>query len=65
MINLLDDRDGKFVVLINSEGQYSLWPEPIVVPEGWDIAHPIDTRQNCLSFIESEWTDMRPKSIRQ
>ena len=65
MANLLDDGDGKFIVLVNAEGQYSLWPEPVAVPDGWNIVHPVDTRQNCLSFIEAEWTDMRPASIRQ
>ena len=65
MANLLDDVDGKFVVLTNSEGQYSLWPDPVAVSDGWSIAHQADTRRNCLSFIEAEWTDMRPASIRQ
>lgn len=65
MANLLDDVDGKFVVLINAEGQYSLWPEPIAIPEGWHLAHPVDTRGKCLSHIQAEWTDLRPLSIRQ
>jgi MbtH protein len=28
------------------------------------VIHPADSRQACLAFIESNWTDMRPKSLR-
>jgi MbtH protein len=64
MKNLLDDPDGTFVVLVNAEGQHSLWPEQIAVPAGWTSVHGADTRQNCLDYIREDWTDMRPASLR-
>ena len=65
MANLLDDENGTFLVLVNDEGQHSLWPEPIAVPLGWNIVHSADTRQNCLAYIKENWTDMRPMSLRR
>ncbi len=64
MKSMLDDIDGKFLVLVNAEGQHSLWPEPIKVPAGWHVVHSADTRENCLSYIAAHWTDLRPVSIR-
>jgi MbtH protein len=64
MANLLDDETGTFLVLVNEEGQYSLWPEPLQVPDGWTAVHRPDTRQNCLAYISENWTDMRPASLR-
>lgn len=63
MSNPFDDPDGTFLVLINEEGQYSLWPSFAEVPAGWTIAHPEDGRQACLDYIEQHWTDMRPRSL--
>ncbi|PPK71349.1 MbtH family protein [Actinokineospora auranticolor] len=63
MTNPFDDPDGRFLVLVNAEGQHSLWPGFKEVPEGWTVAHPEDTRQACLDYVEKNWTDMRPKSL--
>lgn len=65
MTNPFDDADGTFLVLLNDEGQHSLWPEFVEVPGGWETAHGPDTREACLDFIERNWTDMRPKSLIQ
>ena len=63
MANPFDDADGTFYVLVNDEGQYSLWPSFAPVPSGWNIKHDSDKRQTCLDYIEQHWTDMRPKSL--
>ena len=63
MTNPFDDPDGRFLVLVNDEGQYSLWPAFAEVPAGWTVAKGEDTRQACLEHIEASWTDMRPKSL--
>ena len=63
MINPFDDDNGTFAVLINDEGQYSLWPTFAEVPAGWNVIHAADTRPACLEFINTNWTDMRPKSL--
>jgi MbtH protein len=61
--NPFDDVDGTFHVLINDEGQHSLWPTFVAVPDGWKIIHESDTRAACLKLIEKNWTDMRPNSL--
>lgn len=63
MTNPFDDEDGRFLVLRNDEGQYSLWPSFIDVPAGWHVAHEEDSRAACLQYIEDNWTDMRPNSL--
>ena len=63
MTNPFEDENGIYHVLINEEGQYSLWPSFIDVPDGWTIIHKSDSRAACLEFINRNWTDMRPKSL--
>ncbi|GAB2498866.1 MbtH family protein [Streptosporangium sandarakinum] len=63
MSNPFDDENGSYLVLVNGEGQYSLWPTSAEVPGGWDIAHETDSRQGCLDFINANWADMRPRSL--
>ena len=58
-----DDEAGTFIVLVNDEGQYSLWPAHIVVPQGWTIVQAEDTRAACLKYRGDNWVDMRPKSL--
>ena len=63
MTNPFEDENGIYHVLINEEGQYSLWPSFVDVPNGWTIIHKSDSRAACLEFINRNWTDMRPKSL--
>jgi|SRR5580700_5301410 MbtH protein len=61
--NPFEDENGVYHVLINDEGQHSLWPTFIEIPDGWRIIHKSDTRAACLEFINKNWTDMRPNSL--
>ncbi|OBJ48099.1 MbtH family protein [Mycobacterium sp. 1423905.2] len=63
--NPFDDETGRFFVLINDEEQHSLWPEFAAVPVGWRVVFGPDTRADCLAYIERNWSDMRPKSLRE
>ncbi|MGH3779461.1 MAG: MbtH family protein [Pseudonocardiaceae bacterium] len=63
MMNPFEDTDGTYLVLMNDEGQHSLWPAFIEVPAGWRVVHPHNTRQACLDYINENWTDMRPQSL--
>jgi MbtH protein len=63
MTNPFENEDGRYLVLVNDEGQHSLWPTFAEVPAGWDVVHAEDTRQACLAYIETNWTDMRPTSL--
>ena len=63
-INPFDDDDGSFLVLVNDEEQHSLWPTFADVPAGWRVAYGEADRAACLDYIEQNWTDIRPKSLR-
>jgi MbtH protein len=63
MTNPFEDENGTYIVLINDEGQYSLWPDFIDVPAGWTTVHEAAGRQTCLDYINQNWTDMRPRSL--
>lgn len=62
--NPFDDEKGRFVVLVNGEEQHSLWPTFADIPDGWRVVFGEGDRAACLEFIEREWTDIRPKSLR-
>jgi uncharacterized protein YbdZ (MbtH family) len=64
MTNPFESEDADYLVLVNQEEQYSLWPAFREVPNGWTITGPRGKRQECLDWIEKNWTDMRPKSLR-
>lgn len=63
MTNPFEDPESAYVVLINDEGQYSLWPAMTQVPDGWTVVFGESQRAECLDFIEKSWTDMRPRSL--
>jgi MbtH protein len=63
--NPFEDADALYLVLVNDEGQHSLWPAGIAVPAGWHTAHDADSRSNCVEYVEAQWTDMRPYSLVQ
>jgi MbtH protein len=54
-----------YVVVVNHEGQYSIWPAGREIPRGWDEAGKSGPKEDCLAFIEETWTDMRPLSLRK
>jgi MbtH protein len=63
--NRLEGDDIEYVVVVNHEEQYSLWPAFREVPAGWTTVGPQRSRAECLAWIEENWTDMRPKSLRE
>ncbi|MDP3662966.1 MAG: MbtH family protein [Nitrosomonas sp.] len=65
MTSCFDREDGVFRVLVNHEGQYSIWPEWKAVPCGWKDAGVLGDKKTCLDHIEKVWTDMRPLSLRR
>ncbi|MDX5312992.1 MAG: MbtH family NRPS accessory protein [Rhodococcus sp. (in: high G+C Gram-positive bacteria)] len=49
---------------MNDEEQYSLWPTFSEVPQGWRVVFGEESRAACVEYVEKNWTDMRPKSLR-
>lgn len=62
---MFDDETREFMVLINHEEQYSLWPADRDVPDGWTAVGPRGPKDECLTYVDENWTDMRPLSLRQ
>lgn len=60
-----EDDDQVFTVVINEEEQYSIWFADRDLPLGWKAVGKQGTKQECLDYIESVWTDMRPLSLRR
>ena len=65
MTSCFDREDGMFRVLINHEGQYSIWPDWKAIPGGWRDIGVLGSKKSCLEYIEKVWTDMRPLSLRR
>lgn len=60
-----DREDETFIVLINHEEQYSIWPHWKAVPEGWRVVEGVQgDKKTVVAYVDGAWTDMRPKSLR-
>ena len=63
MANPFENENLEYLVLVNDEGQYSLWPVFREVPDGWLAVGPRAKRDECINWINEHWTDMRPLSL--
>lgn len=63
-INPFDVGNGSILVLINDAERHSLWPTFVDVPAGWTAVFGEADRAACLDYIERNWLDIRPKSLR-
>ena len=52
-------------VVVNHEGQYSIWPSDKENPLGWRDAGKTGLKKECLANIRELWTDMSPLSLRK
>lgn len=63
-----DDQHNKtdsYMVVLNHEEQYSIWPLDRETPEGWSREGKTGSKEDCLSYIDEVWVDMRPLSLRR
>lgn len=61
-----DREDEIFIVLVNLEEQYSIWPHWKAIPAGWSAVEGVKgDKKTVLEFVEKTWVDMRPLSLRQ
>lgn len=54
-----------YLVLINHEEQYSLWPSYKPIPYGWRAVGHERSKEECIGYIDEVWKDMRPLSLRK
>ena len=52
-------------VVVNHENQYLIWPAARAIAPGWREAGKTGDKSECLDYISSVWTDMRPLSLRK
>lgn len=52
-------------VVVNDEEQYSIWEADRPVPAGWRAVGDAAAKDAALAWIEANWTDMRPRSLRE
>ncbi|MFA6301707.1 MAG: MbtH family NRPS accessory protein [Legionella sp.] len=51
-------------IVINLEEQYSIWPDEVPLPMGWEfIKTHFESKSECLRYIKEHWLDMRPSSL--
>lgn len=63
MANPFEDTDARYLVLVNEEGQHSLWPTSAATPDGWTPVFGPEARDACMEYVRVNWTDMRPRSL--
>ena len=63
MSNPFDVPDAQYLVLVNTEGQHSLWPAFADVPAGWTIACGPASWSDCMEYVTANWTDLRPSGL--
>jgi len=59
----MNDKNVK--VVVNDEGQYSIWPADRENALGWRDGGNSGTKEECLAYIKEVWTDMRPLSLQR
>ncbi|WP_304452762.1 MbtH family NRPS accessory protein [Nocardiopsis sp. YSL2] len=59
------DPNDAHTVVVNDEEQYSLWPVGAACPPGWRPVGVSGSRRQCLDWIAVNWTDQRPRSLRE
>lgn len=59
------EREAVYIVVMNQEEQYSIWPSEKDLPLGWTAVGKSGPKDECLAYIQEVWTDMRPKSLRE
>ena len=61
----MDNESTIYLVVVNHEEQYSIWPQGRELPLGWTAVGKEGLKDDCLAHINEVWTDMRPLSLRQ
>jgi MbtH protein len=65
MTDIDDPDEANYVVVLNAEGQYSIWAGGRSIPAGWRADGTEGTKAECLAHIADVWIDLRPLSVRR
>jgi amino acid adenylation domain-containing protein len=53
-----------YKVVVNHEGQYSIWPVHRDNPPGWREVNQKGLKKECLAFIKAAWVDKNPVTFK-
>lgn len=56
------DGFNSFLVVINDDRSYSIWPEELTLPKGWKEVGFRGNKEVCLQYIKDVWTDLSPQN---
>jgi MbtH protein len=53
-----DDADpfDTYRVVVNAEGDHSIWPAVRDLPNGWNATGPEGSKADCLAWIDANWS---------
>jgi MbtH protein len=54
-----------YQVVVNHEEQYSIWPQKKQTPAGWTEVGCEGSKAEVSKYIDENWKDMRPASLRK
>ena len=60
----MDEAEVNYQVVLNHEGQFSIWLADEALPAGWTAEGKVGSKEECLQHIAAVWTDLRPASSR-
>ena len=52
-------------VVVNDEGQYSIMQSNMTLPGGWRECSITGSKFECLEYIDKNWRDLLPRSVRE
>ena len=63
----MQDQDAfkTYSVIVKHEEQYCIWPTEEDLPNGWKSVGKHGEKAECIDYIKTVWTDMRPLSLRR
>ncbi|AFJ46485.1 MbtH family protein [Shimwellia blattae] len=60
--NPFDDPNGQFYILMNTSGEYSLWPDYCPLPAGWNKVCEPQPQALCVSWLAGHWQALTPQT---
>ena len=64
-MTLFGAESARYKVVVNHEGQYSIWFAHRANAPGWRDAGRAGSKEECLRFVREVWVDMRPLSLQR
>ena len=60
---MFDDEHRPVKVVVNDQGQMSIWFAEPAPPAGWREVGFSGTKAECLGYIDEHWHDLAPENL--